>query len=501
MKFRSVKFLGLGVVVSLLLSAPISATAATADCEAAPSLLKVGSHTKLVGMPNGSTAGYYSFNAGVANPTAFPTRVSYVSANLDKYKIDSVFPGLGRSVAPLTLAGSRPTSIGYINTDFFDTGNNMPASAIIRDSRLIYAPPGRTKVLGIVSDNTYEATGYPTPSTFSSGAVTFILSGVNLPAVPASGALVATPKAASRTIAKGSYGVLIVNKKITALYPKGTTKRPTTGLVIQANGAAATKLKKLKVGAKVSYTLPAAPSFRLVGDAITPTGYVQAGSARISITAVNYLPGVSSGAVLYDNSYSPSVSQWLGVRTLLLDATGKVVSYYSRGRNVTPTAAYPYVLQLASDAVLSLASAPPVKDAQYTIVNRYSSSGKFALIASVGRGNKMLTAGANVEECNYSTEQIRPRSVIGWNKNGQIWIMSSTMGQNYEDNMYRQGGSTLHQMAEWLKELGASEAYAFDGGGSTNLYANYGFGLSRIDLPATAWERNAPVGLVILPSN
>lgn len=501
MKKRVAKFLGLGVVATLLLGSPVQAFAAPADCEAAPSLLKVGAQTKIVGMPTGSTAAYFSFEVGQANPTAFPTRVAYVSASLDKFKIDSVFPSLGRSIDPVTLAGQRPSSIGYINTDFFDTGNNMPASAIIRDSKLVYSPPGRTKVLGIVADSSYESVGYPTPSTFKSGTVAFIASGVNLSTVPASGAMIATPKAASKTIAKGSYGVLVVNKKIAAIYAKGTTKRPTSGIVIQANGAAANKLKKLKVGAKVSYTLPAAPAYRLVGDAITPTGYVQTNTARVAITAVNYRNGVNNGAVLYDANYSPSVLQWLGAKTLLIGPTGKVVSYYSKGRNVVPSSTYPYVLQLAQDAANSLAGSIPAKDMQFKVVNRYSSTGKFALISSVGRGNKMLSAGVNIEECNYSTEQIRPRSVIGWNKYGKIWIMTSTMGQNYQDNFYRQGGSTLHQMGEWLKELGATEAYAFDGGGSTNLFANYGFGMSRIDLPSSAWVRSSPIGLVIVPIN
>lgn len=501
MKFRSVKVVALGVVAALLVGSPIAAKAAVADCEAAPSLANTGTFTKIVGLPTGANAGYYSFNAGVANPTSFPTRVSYVSAGLDKFKIDSVFPSMGNSVNPLVLASQRPNSIAYINTDFFDTGNNMPASAIVRDSKLVYAPPGRTKVLGIIADDSYESKGYPTTSVFKAGTISFILSGVNLASVPASGAMVATPKASSKTIAKGAYGVLIVNQKVAALFPKGTTKRPTSGLVIQANGASATKLKKLKVGAKVSYSLPAAPKYRLVGDAITSTGYVITNTARLSIAAVNYRSGINSGAILYDSNYSPSVSQWLGAKTLLLDANGKVVSYYAKGRNVTPTAAYPFVLQLATDAASSLASAAPAKDMQFKLVNRYSSTGKYSLISSVGRGNKMLTSGENVEECNYSTEQIRPRSVIGWNQYGQIWIMASTMGQNYQDNMYRQGGSTLHQMGQWLKELGATEAYAFDGGGSTNLFANFGFGMSRIDLPSSAWVRSAPVGLVILPNN
>ena len=72
---------------------------------------------------------------------------------------------------------------------------------------------------------------------------------------------------------------------------------------------------------------------------------------------------------------------------------------------------------------------------------------------------------------------------------------------SYNDGGYRLGGSTIHQMGDWLKQLGATEAVSFDGGGSTAQFIAPGGSVSRIDLPESEWIRNIPVGIAFGATN
>jgi hypothetical protein len=88
------------------------------------------------------------------------------------------------------------------------------------------------------------------------------------------------------------------------------------------------------------------------------------------------------------------------------------------------------------------------------------------------------------------SKDFRPRSAIGWNQDGQVWLMASSRGADAADMGMRQGGSTADQMARWLMSLGATDAVLLDGGGSTTMEikepaANW----KRFDLPDSAWYR------------
>jgi exopolysaccharide biosynthesis protein len=60
------------------------------------------------------------------------------------------------------------------------------------------------------------------------------------------------------------------------------------------------------------------------------------------------------------------------------------------------------------------------------------------------------------------------------------------------------GGSTVHQVFDWLKMLGATDAVTMDGGGSTTMYIQNGGALKRQDVPDSAWLRDVVVGMALV---
>lgn len=503
------KLVVMAVVATLTLGVPATANA-VANCIAAPSLSSVATATKLSGFSNGAGAGYYSFSAGEANDSIFPTRVSYFTASLDKYKISAVHSRMTVTNTQYSLAGSSPTSVGYMNTDFFGDryGNNLPYSAIVKNSQLVYMPYLTNslveRVVGMEESKDSETTGYTASSLMKSGNVSYRVVGVNLSTIAANSLVAFTPKFISKTIVRGTYGVLVSKNKVVALYPKGTNKRPTVGTVIQATGTQVARLKKLKVGSPAVFTLPAKPRYKIVVDRIGSSGYVQvSGRSKINITAVNFSNAVTTGAILYDANYYSSgtyTPQWLGAKTLVLSANGTVVKMYASGKAVVPSGSYPYVLQISSADAASLGSPLPVVGTQLTLKRTIRSSGGHNLISAMGRGDLILSNGVNLEACDTNTEQIRPRSALGWNDQGQFWFMTTTAGDGSgEFGGWRAGGSSIHQIGDWLKQVGATEAVFFDGGGSTAMLVNPGTGYQRLDLPENVLLRAIPVGIVALP--
>lgn len=506
---RISKLLVMAIVAVLTLGVPATANA-VGNCLDAPSLTNVATATKLSGFSNGAGAGYYSFNAGEANDSVFPTRVSYFTASLDKFKIDAVHSRMTVTNTQYSLAQSSPTSIGYMNTDFFGDryGNNLPYSAIVKNSQLVYMPYLNNavveRVVGMEESTSNESTGYTGTSVMKSGNVTYKVTGVNLSAIDANSIVAFTPKFVSNTIVRGTYGILVSKNKVVAIYPRGTNKRPTVGVVLQATGTQVARLKKLRVGSAALFTLPPKPRYKLVVDRIGSSGYVQVpGKTKVNITAVNFSNAVTTGSILYDSNYYSNgtyTPQWLGAKTLVLSPTGTVVKAYTSGKAVVPSGSYPYVIQVSSADAASLGSPLPAVGTQLTLKRTIRSTGGHTLLAAMGRGDLILSNGVNLEACDSNTEQIRPRSALGWNDQGQFWFMTTTAGDaSGEFGGWRAGGSTIHQIGDWLKQAGATEGVFFDGGGSTALLVNPGAGYQRLDLPENVLLRAIPVGIVALP--
>jgi hypothetical protein len=217
-----------------------------------------------------------------------------------------------------------------------------------------------------------------------------------------------------------------------------------------------------------------------------------------SIRAVNDPTAkVRSGAVLFTEKLFPKTSK-LTV-TVVTDLAGKVLAIYPNGKQVK-VAANRLVLQVAQETAPLLAKLKVGSKLQ--INNTYSIKKALPLFAAFGDRENTMINGVIVADCTPGHEDIRPRTAIGWNENGDVWFVTTTMGvRNSADvfNRFRLGGSSVHQLTTWLKELGATQAVAVDGGGSTTMYVREpSNSYVRVDLPATEWVRNVPQGITML---
>ncbi len=90
------------------------------------------------------------------------------------------------------------------------------------------------------------------------------------------------------------------------------------------------------------------------------------------------------------------------------------------------------------------------------------------IVSAMGRGGVYVAAGENRANCNHGNEELRPRTLIGWNsKTGDQWFV--TIQGKFQRWGVRWGGATIHQAADYLISLGADMAVGLDGGGSTTM--------------------------------
>jgi hypothetical protein len=106
----------------------------------------------------------------------------------------------------------------------------------------------------------------------------------------------------------------------------------------------------------------------------------------------------------------------------------------------------------------------------------------------LGVGGTLVEQGVNRSVCNRRNETPRPRSMLGWRRDGSM-LVAAASGRGPT----RSFGLTVHQGADLLRKLGAVRVVNFDGGSSTTLLVRKKLGgpLVRIDRP---WaDRRPPV--------
>lgn len=503
MKVSIKKLIGGLVITALTIGNPVASPAVgAAFCKPAPSITKFP-YTSKVSYPNAGTFGYYSLPLGAGNLSNFETRVSVFKGKLDKSKMVATFAPFSNVGSQRDFASSVPGMMTYVNTDYIGS-YNMPYSAVIHEGRMVYAPaPGNPEdpsakgysgVLGWTEKVLSESAGFTESAPLVSGSTTASVYGVNLKIIPKDRIVAFTPKAASKTLPRGSYAILVSKGKILRTYLKGTNVRPTSGILFQATGSAVPVLKKFLNGRSARYTMPTLMSRNLIVDSVTPTGYVLIAGNKLRIRAINYIGTNRYGATMYDSNFGGA--QTRGTATLQTDLNGKV-TYARRSTGTIGTLSANrdkyLTFQVAADQAALVKLVSLGQDLE--IVESFAASSKNKLIEATGRGAFIVKDGANVKDCSTQSEEIRPRTSIGWNAQGDYFVMTATMGRSWNDNGYRQGGATIHQVAEWLRQLGATSAVTFDGGGSTAQFATVGGRVARQDLPESEWIRDIPVGV------
>ncbi len=483
-------------------SSKLVPTAQTESCRKAPSITTAAAVSEKP-LASGGTYGTFDWAPGKTNGgQIWKTRLAYTKSNLSQMRIAPTFTKIG-NVATQEKLASRTNSAAYINGDFFHLrGTNLLYSAMVEENQLVYAPSSQTEIVGVVEDAANEHTGLQGASYIKSKSGRIATQGLNLvflaqDSIGAYNSLKTTVGLpAAQYVVEAKNGVVVSSQAATTF---AIPTDPNTMIFVGA-GAGATSLMALHKGDSVNYVKPKnAKATRFLRTGIQANGTVTLpGGKTIAIRAVNHRGArVKAGAVLFTDKLYPATSKLAA--TVVTDLTGKVLSVYPQGQSLkVPTGEY--VLQVgaeSADLVSSLAVGTKL-----TIKNSYAIKKALPLYAAFGDRENTMINGVIVASCTPGHEDIRPRTAIGWNENGDVWFATTTMGvRNAADvfNRFRLGGSSVHQLTAWLKELGATQAVAVDGGGSTTMYVKQPTNsYTRIDLPATEWVRTIPQGVTMI---
>ena len=480
-------------------SSQLVPTAEKANCRKAPSLDTAAKH-KESEMVGAGVYGTYDWAAGKTNGgQIWKTRLAYAKTNLAQIQVTPTYTQIGNVGTQVKLA-KKIDSIAYVNGDFFHLRQtNLVYSAMVEQNKLVYSPKGETEIVGVVEEAANEHTGVQGASYIKFGKTKIATQGLNLvylgaDSIGAYNDLKTTEgKPSVEWVVKVTNGVVTSSKASTEF----TVPTAAGDMVFVARGLGKDQLKVLREGDQVEYIKPKdAKTTRFIRTGIETSGTVtNAKGDSVNIVAVNdRTVRTKSGVVLFTVELYPKTSALSA--TVVTDAKGIVTDVFKTGRSIN-VAAETNVLQFGSD-VADFARSLKVGD-KLKISNTYKIKKDIKLYASFGNRENAMINGVIIAKCTPSHEDIRPRNVIGWNENGDVWFATTTMGvRNSADvfNRFRLGGSTVHQLTSWLKEMGATQAVMLDGGGSTTMYIKQSNGdYLRNDLPASEWVRNVPQGL------
>ncbi|MEN9957685.1 MAG: hypothetical protein RIR46_1293 [Actinomycetota bacterium] len=496
-KTRNRILAALGVAAFVATSAVSNAAvAATQPCLSAPNLSDGSTSTQV--LTNSVILTQTTFEPGVANNGPYKSKFTIATGSLSKVDFKVSTSLVGEYSAQSSLA-TNINAIAYVNTDYYNEGTRVPYSAMIVNGKLIYAPREPTNVVGVSTSPFDPKNPYSGVANFKTSAVSFNVSGVNQPVMTGtSSASAATPVSAVSKLPANTAAVLLVNNVVSKLYLNGTSAKPKSGVLVIAKGTPAARIKKLKLGQKVSFKLPTAPAqvTEMVADRVWAYGKARSKTKVLTIRAVNY-EATGVGITLFDSNFTKSRATTAGSFTLVLDSKNKVTKKYWGGSAVTVPPGGS-VLQLGSDGEAFYRDA--LTWSTLVIENEFKSVSGKKITSASGRGNKILDLGVNIEVCDDRSEQIRPRTSIAWNNaTGKIWLTTTSSGVNMDDWGFRQGGSTIHQLGDVLKGLGATDAVTVDGGGSATFLAKLLGRYKRLDVPDEAWIREIPIGAGLVP--
>lgn len=501
-KKATVKEVPLPTEIDEMDSSQLVATDVNHRCRRAPSIATAAKHseTPLIG---GGQYGTYDWAAGKTNGgQIWKTRLAYSKSHLSQVQIGPTFTQIGNVGIQRKLA-AKVNSVAYVNGDFFHLrGTNLLYSAMVENNEFVYSPSSKTTIVGVVEDAANEHTGVQGASYIKSAHGKIVTQGLNLVYLDANSVGVYNDLKTTTGLPKIEYFVEAVDGIVTKTKVADQFSLPTDAntLVFVGTGTAVSELQKLKKGDSIKFVAPKkAKSAKFVRTSIQSNGTVTfPGGKTLTIRAVNDRTSrIRSGAVLFTSRLFPATSKLSA--TVVTDLAGVVQSIYPDGKSVNVKSGN-YVLQVAAGSV-DLLSKTKV-GSKLTIKNSYDIKKNLNLFAAFGNRQNLMINSVVIAKCSPGMEDIRPRNAIGWNENGDVWFATTTMGvRNAADvfNRFRLGGSTVHQLTVWLKELGATQAIMLDGGGSTTMYVKQPTDTyKRLDLPESEWVRSVPQGITMI---
>ena len=225
------------------------------------------------------------------------------------------------------------------------------------------------------------------------------------------------------------------------------------------------------------------------------TGTVAHGKRVFKVDSLNWHAIGKAGVVIYTHAWADvsdakrpvGAVEWVVKRNKIVD----VRSGSHTGKTVMP---HTKVVAFGSKFAI-VAKRAKVKSAALVALKQSTSTG-VPLREAVGRGLSLVDAGQVALDCQPRFNEARPRTTVGWNKNGS-WMTLSLPGSGYDRNGYRIGGLGLAQEANVAKALGFVEADELDGGGSTTAFVRRSDNnWDRVDDPDSLWQRPIPNALI-----
>ena len=492
-KRRAIKLVAFISATAFGLTGVLPAAAAPADCINTPALDSAHQITdKSLGQGVKAQAWQFQPGSDASNSSlsSLGAKVSVVSGNLRHISFGVLHQGIPKSQDLRVLSSSSSKTLASLNGDYFDSSG--PWSAMIQDGQVLYSPPGSTGVVGLTRRKVVDAKGYRSTGTFTAGTRKFNITGVNQPKPGLTSLVVYRANYINTVTPKGQTTLVIKAGKVYKVYPNGYAASTKSGTIVQVNGYLAPIIAKLKAKTVVKFSLPPAPQFEenMSADNVSATGSISSKSNTLTFDSVNYMNLSASGTTLFDNNFTDTTRAGRVTLRVVPDIAGKlfVRNVYKYGSNINVDQGG-YVIQANSSQAASTALRFKVGDA-VTISRAYQAESKFQFVTAAGRGPRLVQGGKLIWICAMHNKEHRPRSAIGWNQDGQVWLMTSSRGYDAVDFGFRQGGSTSSQMAQWLMSLGATDAVLLDGGGSTTMQINQpDVGWQRFDLPDSAWWR------------
>jgi hypothetical protein len=238
---------------------------------------------------------------------------------------------------------------------------------------------------------------------------------------------------------------------------------------------------------------------------------------KIAVRSLNWNRIMGGGVNIYtttwENALRSDGKAWVprpkGATEWVLDSHDKIKSIRTATRNTRtlgkPVAAGTRVIAFSKNAA-SDARGVPV-GTKVTVNIKQSTDTGAQLYTAVGRGLPVVLGGTPAPlGCNAYDHSIaaRPRMFVGWNAQGN-WKSFTVPGKNFDDIGLRTGGFGLANAANLAKQLGLTEAYEIDGGGSTTLWTQSNGGkwtrrdLWGVNTKVCACERPMTNGLAFMP--
>ena len=485
-------WLAFSLTLGLAVTLPSPASQAAGEACQPTAALSRGTLTKLTA-PAGVELKTWQFATGLPNSSGYPTLLSLVRSSGTVTTLKQTISKIGDSANQKSMAQAA-SALAYVNGNYYDFNTYQPEGPIAVAGKYWFAKPGVSRAVGLEVRAATSTTGISGNGLLKQSARKITVKGLNLSWLKTDALTAYTSTYGSASLPSNSYAILVANGKVARKYLHGVKNRPQSGTVLVAKGTAVNKLKAFAVGRATSLSLPTGTVVQPNRDQVTPDIKLIGTIGTIQIQAMNYLnANQDADLVVFDSHWSGGAPQ--SPVTLVLSSNGTVTSVQSSiyGGSV-PSGGY-LVKAFTALGVQQLAAVNV--GTKFTVRLGWTPASGKTYENLLSYHNLLVSSGNNVALCTPGAEVIRPRTAIGWDSQGQLMLLTSTMGKHWNDGGYRLGGASLHQMGDWLVALGAVGGVGLDGGGSTTMYVKRSGVYDRIDLPDSEWVRSIPQGVAL----